>query len=266
MISTMSRLIGKNFKEVEKMDMERAIAIIENSSYAEWSKFDFKVITKRFYKWLLGGDSKYPDCVSWIKHREPKNHTLPEQLITEEEIKQLIAATDTPRDRALISLLYESGARISELILMQLKHVEFVDDNLSRILLDGKTGPRKVPIVNSTKHLRTWLSFHPLRDNPNAYLWTKLILRQEQGRTKEEPISYEGVRMLLQKLFAKSGIKKECNPHLFRHSRATFLSKHLTEAQLKQFFGWTQSSDMAARYVHLSGRDLDSALLKINSF
>jgi len=31
---------------------------------------------------------------------------------------------------------------------------------------------------------------------------------------------------------------------------------------MKQMFGWTQDSKMAARYVHLSGRDVDDALLR----
>jgi len=42
------------------------------------------------------------------------------------------------------------------------------------------------------------------------------------------------------------------------------LAKHLTEAQLKEYFGWTQASDMASRYVHLSGRDVDSAIMKLH--
>ncbi|MGQ9782138.1 MAG: hypothetical protein ACUVQ8_07855 [Nitrososphaeria archaeon] len=40
------------------------------------------------------------------------------------------------------------------------------------------------------------------------------------------------------------------------------LLKKLTEAEMCQFFGWTLSSKMPAIYVHLSGRDLDKALLK----
>jgi len=68
---------------------------------------------------------------------------------------------------------------------------------------------------------------------------------------------------MLKKIAKRAGLRKKCNPHLFRHSRATFLAKHLTEAQMKEYFGWTQASDMAAVYVHLSGRDVDSALLKL---
>lgn len=43
------------------------------------------------------------------------------------------------------------------------------------------------------------------------------------------------------------------------------MANKLTEAQMKEFFGWTQGSDMAATYVHLSGRDVDSTLLQMYS-
>ncbi len=68
---------------------------------------------------------------------------------------------------------------------------------------------------------------------------------------------------MLQVAFRRAEIRKRPSPHLFRHNRATILAKHLTEAQLKEYFGWTQSSDMAARYVHLSGRDVDTAIMKL---
>ncbi len=64
----------------------------------------------------------------------------------------------------------------------------------------------------------------------------------------------------------KAGIKKRIHPHLFRHSRSTHLAKHLTEAQMKQYLGWVQGSDMAAIYVHLSGRDVDDALLRCTGY
>ena len=54
-----------------------------------------------------------------------------------------------------------------------------------------------------------------------------------------------------------------CIRDRFRHSRATRLANVLTEAQLRQLFGWVQGSRMAATYAHLSGRDVDNALLKL---
>jgi len=57
----------------------------------------------------------------------------------------------------------------------------------------------------------------------------------------------------------EAGIENPSNPHHYRHSRASYLAKHLTEAQSCEWFGWVQGSDVPANYVHLSGRDIDNA-------
>jgi len=75
---------------------------------------------------------------------------------------------------------------------------------------------------------------------------------------------YGAIRSQIKKLARKAGIPKPVNPQSFRHSRATQLANKLTEAQMKEYFGWTQGSDMASVYIHMSGRDVDDALLKIH--
>jgi integrase/recombinase XerD len=57
-------------------------------------------------------------------------------------------------------------------------------------------------------------------------------------------------------------VNKRVNPYIFRHTRLTYLAQVLTEAQLCEFAGWEIGSDMSRKYVHLSGRDVDEALLK----
>ena len=42
------------------------------------------------------------------------------------------------------------------------------------------------------------------------------------------------------------------------------MANYLTEAQMNVYFGWVQGSDMPSIYVHLSGRDVDYAILKAN--
>ncbi|MDI6806991.1 MAG: zinc ribbon domain-containing protein [Candidatus Aenigmarchaeota archaeon] len=51
---------------------------------------------------------------------------------------------------------------------------------------------------------------------------------------------------------------------MFRHTRATHLAKHLTEQELKVFFGWTMGSNMPSTYVHLSGQDIEDKILALN--
>lgn len=79
---------------------------------------------------------------------------------------------------------------------------------------------------------------------------------------KNKPLSYAGARALLRRLAKKTGLKKRIYTHLLRHSRATELATILTEAQMKEHFGWVPGSYMPSTYVHLSGRDVDGAILK----
>jgi len=224
------------------------------------------VALKRFYLWLRGKED-YPKEVKWIKTTvKNSNHKLPEELLTEEEILKMIETADHPRDKALISTLYESGCRIGELLALSLKHVK-LDQYGAQIIVSGKTGMRRVRLWISCPYLISWMNIHPLKDNPDSPLWTEYKRRKKQEKEKiiyeRVHISYRAVVMILQRAAQRAGIRKKIYPHLFRHSRATYLAKHLTEAQMKEVFGWTQGSEMASIYVHLSGRDVDDALLKV---
>lgn len=42
------------------------------------------------------------------------------------------------------------------------------------------------------------------------------------------------------------------------------MTNYLTEAQMNIYFGWAQCSYMHGVYVHLSGRDVNDAILKVN--
>jgi len=59
---------------------------------------------------------QYPENVRWIELKTVRGeHELtPEDLPTAEEVKRMIECTENPRDRALISLMAESGARVGE--------------------------------------------------------------------------------------------------------------------------------------------------------
>jgi len=260
-------ILGHSFRTSEKKDIEKVFAQLELSNYSDWTKVEFKIILKRFYKWLLGNDEYYPPCIAWVRTKEPRNHILPEELLTEEDVLRIINACKFDRDKAFIQLLHESGTRIGEILNLKIKHITFADP-VSAILVSGKTGQRRIPIIKSVAPLKKWISKHPYKEDSDSLVWIKTNERKGNHRFQGErdnasKISYSTVKKLLETNFKVAGIKKRHNPHIFRHSRATFLAKHLTESQLKQFFGWTQSSNMAARYVHLSGRDLDLTILNI---
>ena len=155
-------------------------------------------------------------------------------------------------------MLYESGCRIGEILSLMIRNVEF-DEYGCVLLVDGKTGQRRVRVIASAPKLASWIDNHPLRDQPDAPLWVNL-----GAKNRRRALTYGGAKSILKEIVDRAGIKKRVYPHLFRHSRATHLANHLTESQLKQHFGWIQGSSMASVYVHLSGRDVDRALLELN--
>jgi integrase len=253
----LARLLHKDFEDVTADDLRRVLHEVEEEELAEASKTEFRKTIKVFYRWLNGGE-RYPECVEWIKTTEKRNNNkLPEELLTEEEVKRMISAAWTPRDRAIISLLWESGCRVGELLTMRTKNVSF-EENLTRIVIHGKTGARRVPLLDSTPYLAEWLENHPSREDSDAFLWVGI---GTVGRG--EYLKYPALRKMLVQVAKKANVKKKVNPHSFRHSRATFLANHLTEAQMNQYLGWVRGSDMPATYVHLSGRDVDDAILKM---
>ncbi len=250
--------VKKPFPQATKLDVQAVVVQIErNERYSEWTKYDFKVILKKFYKWLKGNDEVYPDEVRWIKPRiKNGNRMLPDNLVTEEEVKRMAEATLHPRDKAFVMILYESGCRIGEILSLKLQNVQF--DEFGAILrVSGKTGDRRVRVVSSAPLIASWIDVHPDRSNPEAPLWAGRYKRYSKGS-----FTYQTSMVMLKDTAKKAGVKRRIYPHLFRHSRATALASRLTEAQMKEHFGWVQSSDMASVYVHLSGRDVDEALLK----
>ncbi|MFH0737097.1 MAG: site-specific integrase [Candidatus Micrarchaeota archaeon] len=256
----MAAWLKKDFKKATQNDLLDLVSLMDAKDYSEYTLYDFKIVLKMFYKWLLGKDEEFPKVIKWLKPKlKNEKHKLPEELLTVEEIQKLANATTNPRDKAFILALYESGCRVGELLYLKQKNVQF--DQYGAILrVSGKTGDRRVRIIASVQVLSVWLQEHPDKDNPDAPLWPARL-----GRYQPVPCSYPSILIMLHRAKKIAGIKKRVYPHLFRHSRATALANKLTEAQMKEFFGWTQGSDMAATYVHLSGRDVDSTLLQMYS-
>ncbi|MBI5229541.1 tyrosine-type recombinase/integrase, partial [Candidatus Micrarchaeota archaeon] len=163
--------LGKDFRKATKEDLIDLVMSLDSKHYAEYTKYDLKIVLKMFYKWLLGKDEDVPKVIKWLKPRlKNEKHKLPEELLTVEEVEKLANATTNARDKALILVLYESGCRIGELLYLKLKNVQF--DNYGAVLLvNGKTGSRRVRIIVSVQLLGHWLQEHPDKDNPEAFLW-----------------------------------------------------------------------------------------------
>jgi integrase/recombinase XerD len=266
-IGTLSRKITKDFATVTKKDAEKLISDINNSNeYTEWTKRDFKIVFKRLIKWIREEEGQifekkqYPLEVSWInttmKRKQIRKYA--KQLLTIDDIKELANHTDNLRDKCFILLLYESGARISELLGIKIKDIE-VDQYGAKITLYGKTGERIIRVIASAPSISAWLNQHPKRTDTNSILFCAI------GNSKRgENLDSHTYRKMLKVTAEKAGIKKPVNPHHFRHCRASELSNKLTESQLCNYMGWITGSREAATYIHTKAADVDKAVLAMH--
>lgn len=209
---------------------------------------------KQFIRWLMGEDIE-KEFFKSIKHRKPKRHLPSEAVINEEDVRDLLRVVDSQRDRAMIMLLWDSGARLGEVLGLDVGHVQF-DRHGATIIVDGKTGMRRIRLIDSVPDLQRWVEMHPARTNPKAPLFISL---RGPGIERLKHRSVEGRMVTLAK---RAGITKRIHPHGFRHGKLTALTKEgFTESDLKLIAGWTPGSNMAETYVHLSMRDVEQKVL-----
>jgi integrase/recombinase XerD len=256
------RTIPKSFKDFTKNDILTIIEDLHARELRPATITTYSAIIKRFFKWHTGNDEEYPALVKNLKTTLSKSKIkLPNEgdFITEEEVKKLLDTAKNPRDKALVALLWETGARISEIANSAIRDITF-DKYGGFITVLGKTGSRKVRIISSIPYIAAWLEYHPCKSDPNS----NLFVGYYNGQTRGKNLHYRAFHKVLRDLFINSGIKKKSNPHSFRHARATHLANHLTEFQMNQYFGWAQGSDMPSIYVHLSGKNTDDSLLKLH--
>lgn len=256
-LKQIARMLAKPFPDVVLEDMKAFLEKVELSNRTAWSKGDYRIAVRKFWRWLDGSGSD-PPLVNWIKTTvADRKKKVPSDLLTEDEIELLLKCARHPRDRAMIAVLWETGCRAGELLTLRVKSFK-AGGELCFLDVHGKTGFRRVPIVACVPDLTKWLTFHPGRDDPNSPLWVP-----SDTNSRHPYLTYSSFTNQLRRLVSRAGIKKRVHPHLFRHSRATFLANKLTEAQMKHFFGWTQGSEMASVYVHLSGRDIQDSILQL---
>lgn len=130
-------------------------------------------------------------------------------------------STETPaglRDRAILEFLYATGARISEVVDLDVDDLHFADDAVVRLFGKGS----KERIVPVGGYAQRAVSDYLVRSRPGLAAKGKgtpaLFLNQRGGR-----LSRQSVWMLISKAAERAGISAEVSPHTLRHSFATHL-------------------------------------------
>jgi integrase/recombinase XerD len=155
----------------------------------------------------------------------PKRARSLPKTLAPEEIARLIDAAETPRDKALIELLYGAGLRVSELVSLPLRAAP--KPGQAHMIVEGKGGKERMVVLGGAalRALDTHLA-------ARAAALPKNELRREKAQRWLFPsasaaagaLTRRRVGQILEAAAAKAGIDPaRVSPHVLRHAFATHL-------------------------------------------
>ena len=148
-------------------------------------------------------------------------------------IKQIVSMIDaayregdsiTLRDQAMLELLYSSGARVSELIginINDLSTVQTADGEITTLKLRGKGSKERIVPLGSfaTKAISDYVvRIRPALSSKSSKPSAALFLNSRGGR-----ISRQSAWQMVLDSAKAAGVTEHVSPHVFRHSYATHL-------------------------------------------
>ena len=202
-----------------KVDIEQFIGSLRDEGLKASSIARNVVAIRSLYK-FLAKENGIADIAREIKPpRIPKR--LPKAL-TLSEITGLIEALGNDgialRDRAMVELLYASGARVSEVTSINLTDLSR-DDELFTLLVRGKGGKERLVPVG--RFAREALDNYLVRIRPTLAKEKRspaLFLNQRGDR-----LSRQSAWKIIMAAAKRANIESKVTPHAIRHSFATHL-------------------------------------------
>jgi site-specific recombinase XerD len=177
------------------------------------------------------------------------------RAIPSEEIRLLLEAITTVRDRAMILLLLRTGMRIGELLAIKTTDISFSERKILIYLGEKNFQGRAVYFSeDAEKSLRQWLKS---RNSVSDYLFPG------PGKSGRPSISYVAAWGVMRKILERAGLAdKGYSLHSLRHTFATdMLNAGMRLEVLQQILGH-QEIEMTMRYAKISSRTREHEYFK----
>lgn len=166
-----------------------------------------------------------------------KNQTLPE-ILTIEEIRKMIEATQNIKHKLIIKLLYGCGLRVSEIVSLKKQDLNFEEGLIHLRLAKGK----KDRFVKMPESIKEELK------NYSALNASEIFFVSTRGGK----LTKDTIQKIVQNAAKKTDIKKRVYPHLLRHSFATHLLEQGTDLRIIQKLLGHSDIKTTQIYTHIS--------------
>lgn len=252
-------------KDYDKWARDEAIgftALLNNSHLTASTKKEYMCRFKQFAR------EQYKDLnmllgIKLKRERSIINQTKinDENLIKPDELERLLRAAESLRDKAMLTALFETGARPEELMKLKWKDIKFNHNHAVVSLFSGKTdSARDVPIKESVIHLNRWKQEYCF---PNRKDSDFIFPSKEKGKLiRDRHMQSGSLGHLIKRIAKRANIERPIYPYLFRHSRLNTLYKQIPEPVARKFGGHSPRSNMAAVYSHINNKDVVDVMLE----
>ena len=188
----------------------------------------------------------------------PKKEKHIPTFLSIDEIKNLLSVFDETkpteyRDKTMVLVMYSAGLRVSELINLEKRSINFEE---KLITLKGKGNKERFVPLNyiALEYLNNYLS-----QNKNNKVFPKskyLFINKKDGK----PLTRQYFFVELNKYAKRAGIDKKISPHTLRHSFATHLLENGADLRVVQELLGHSKIETTQIYTHLSTKKILDAL------
>ncbi len=259
-LSKFAALIFKDIDELDMLDLKQYELQLVDKHYSKATQAQNISILKSYYKFLLQYEVIDHSPASGLVY--PKRDSKLPKVLYESELFALFDSIDTSakfgkRNLAILTLLYSSGMRISEL--ESLEVAKFASYSKSLTIIGKGNKERVVPINDYTfKLVREYIELERdqlLKNQVQPYLWVN-----NQG-TK---LSARGIRYVINNIVDQSALLIKVSPHTLRHSFASHLLNAGMDIRMVQELLGHESLSTTEVYTHLDTESLANQYKKLN--
>ncbi len=169
-----------------------------------------------------------------------KDKTLPE-VLTKDEVRAMLENAQTIKSSLMLSLLYSSGLRVSELVNLKPENINF-SEQIGMVKKGKGAKDRKFVLSRELcKEIQNYLVKRP------EY---KFVF------SKDKPLTTRNIQKIVNKTKTIAGIQKKVTPHTLRHSFATHLLEAGTDIRVIQVLLGHSSLNTTQIYAHVSTEQL----------
>lgn len=240
-----------SFKKVNYSLVRKYLVFLYEKRYKNTTICRHISSLRSFYKYLLGNKLINENPMELISL--PKKEQRLPNFLYYNDLEKLLETPDQStniglRDKLIFELLYSTGVRVSELVNIKVKDIDFENKSI-RIFGKGK---KERIVLFGDQALKLINIYLTRRDFTSEYL----ILNNRGNK-----ITTRGVDLIIHKNSLKSGLKNKITPHTMRHTFATHMLNDGANLLTVQELLGHENLKTTQVYTHVSNERLRNVYL-----